>query len=111
MNGNAHRKWEMGSHVDLPAAPVEEELELRKEMRNGIQEERRSRGHEGDGRGDERERAAEMGNGISPGSAGSGLVGVDGRLMVESLSPNELPSDALSGSRKGTGGESALRAS
>ena len=45
MNGNAHRKWEMGSHVDLPAAPVEEELELRKEMRNGIQEERRSRGH------------------------------------------------------------------
>ena len=63
------------------------------------------------GRGDERQCAPEMGNGISPGSAGSGLVGVDGRLMVESLSPNELPSDALSGSRKGTGGESALRAS
>ena len=62
-------------------------------------------------RGDERQCASEMGNGISPGSAGSGLVGVDGRLMVESLSPNELPSDALSGSRKGTGGESPLRAS
>ena len=104
MNGNAHPKWEMGSHLDLPAAPVEAEG-------NGIQAERRSRGHEGDRRGDERERAAEMGNGISPGSAGSGLVGVDGRLMVESLSPNELPSDALSGSRKGTGGESPLRAS
>ena len=66
---------------------------------------------EGDRRGDERECAAEMGNGISPGSAGSGLVGVDGRLVVESLSPNELPSDALSGSRKGTGGESPLSAS
>ena len=46
--------------------------------------------------------ASQMGNGISPGSAGSGLVGADGTLMVESLSPNELPSDALSGSRKGT---------
>ena len=62
-------------------------------------------------KGDERQCASEMGNGISPGSAGSGLVGVDGRLMVESLSPNELPSDALSGSRKGTGGESPLSAS
>ena len=63
MNGNAHRKWEMGSHLDLPAAPVEEELELRKEMgfkQNGEAEDMNS---ERRSKGDERQCASEMGNG------------------------------------------------